>query len=126
MFSLTRSRNVVLAPDVREPGLDVVGVVDVHAAPGQEPEKQRELGDREEQKEGVLDDSWQRVPQDGRHVQQRDDRRVVHDLAGDDADDGDHHRPADERPIRNCIHGESLRFVYRVFAPQTLLTQNWL
>ena len=35
--------HVVLAPDVGEPGLDVVGEVDVHPAPGQEPEDGDEL-----------------------------------------------------------------------------------
>src|SRR6185437_5186282 len=78
--------HVILAPHVGEPGLDVVGVVDVDAAPGKEPEQQRELGDREQQQEGVLYDGGQRVPQDRRDEDQRRERRVVHDLAGQDGD----------------------------------------
>ncbi len=39
-------QDVILAPDVGEPGLDVLGEVHLHAAAGQEPEQQRELPDR--------------------------------------------------------------------------------
>ena len=91
-------QDVVLTPDVGEPGLDVVRVVDVHPAPGQEPEQQPELGDGEEQQEGVLDEGRQRVPQDRRDLRQRGERRVVHDLAGDDGDDNDNQHPAENPP----------------------------
>jgi hypothetical protein len=57
---------------------------------------QRELGDGEEQQEGVLDEGRQRVPQDPRDEHDGVERRVVHDLAGDDRDDGEHHHPADD------------------------------
>jgi hypothetical protein len=107
--------HVVLAPHVGEPGLDVVGVVDVDAAPGQEPEQQAELGDREEQVDRVLEEGRQVVPQDRRDGHQRGYRRLVGDLARDDADDGDHHHPADDpadpmpRPRRELALRQPIR-----------------
>ncbi len=67
-------QHVVLAPDVREPRLDVVGEVHVDAAPGQQPENPDELHGDEEEAEHELQDERQVVPEQRRGTQQREDR----------------------------------------------------
>ena len=56
----------VLAPDVGEAGLDVVGAVDVDAAARQEPEHGDELADDEEEPEHHLEDERQASRRDRR------------------------------------------------------------
>ena len=53
--------DVVLAPDVGEAGVDVVRVVGVDAAPGEQPEQPDELERDEEEREQQLQDQRQRL-----------------------------------------------------------------
>jgi len=104
--------HVVLAPDVGEPGLDVVGVVDVDTAPGQEPEQQGELRDGQAQDKDDLEYERERAPRERGDPRQRQERRRVDDLARDDPDDGEDDDPADDpgdpelRPGREVSVGE--------------------
>jgi hypothetical protein len=58
---LDLGEHVVLAPDIGEPGLDVVGKVDVYAAAREEPEQPDELKDDDEEVEDELDCKRQRL-----------------------------------------------------------------
>jgi hypothetical protein len=84
--------HVVLAPDVGKPGLDVVGVVDIHPAAGHEPEDGGELAHDDQEQQDDLQHERQHVPDELGSAEQREDRRGVDDLAGHHGDD---HYPED-------------------------------
>ena len=90
--------HVVLTPDVGEPGLDVVGKVDVDPAAGHEPEEGDELEHDEQERECDLQHERQHVPDELRRLEQRQDRRRVDDLAGHDGDDRDPEDPGQHPP----------------------------
>ena len=72
--------HVVLAPDVGEAGVDVVRVVGVDAAPGEQPEQPDELERDEEEREQQLQDQRQRLEEQRGRLEERQDRRGVEDL----------------------------------------------
>ena len=106
--------HVVLAPDIREPGLDVVGVVHVDSAPGHEPEEGDELEHHEQERERDLQHVWQHVPDQLGSFEQREQGRGVNDLPGDHRDHGDPEHPlqqprhAEPGPVRDPAVGDPL------------------
>ena len=90
--------HVILAPDVGEPGLDVVGVVHVHPAAGHEPEEGDELEHDEQERKSDLQHERQHVPDQLRRAEQRQDRRGVDDLADHHGQDHDPQHPGQDPP----------------------------
>ena len=76
--------HVVLAPDVGEPGVDVVRVVGVDAAAGEQPEQPDELERDEEEREQQLQDQRQGLEEQRGRLEERQDRRGVQDLGRHD------------------------------------------
>ena len=92
----------ILSPDVAEPGLDVVGEIDVGPAAGEEIEEGSELEDDEKHAEEQLEDERQRLEDAPGQLEERGDRRLVEYGAG-------RYRDEDER---NDDHrGEKIRSV---------------
>jgi hypothetical protein len=85
--------HVVLAPDVGEPGLDVVREVGLDTALRQEPEDGHELADGDDEEQHHLRDERQRLNQQRRRLEQRDHRRAAGHLAEHDRDDRDPEQP---------------------------------
>jgi len=81
--------HVVLAPDVGEPRLDVVREVRLDPAAGHEPEDAEDLHDAEQQAEGQLQGERRGLQQQRGSLEDRDDRRLVDDLADHEGDHGD-------------------------------------
>ncbi len=90
---LDPGQDVVLAPDVGEPGLDVLGEVDVHAAAGEKPEDHYELADREQHEQEDLEHERDRVPDVAGDGHDSVEDGVVADPGVDEGEDRESRHP---------------------------------
>ena len=107
-------QHVVLSPHIGKAGLDVVRVVDVDPAAGQEPEDRNELEHDDKQDREDLQQHRKDLPQDRGRLEERENRRGVEEGRRDNREHRDpehplqHPREAEARPVAEPAVGEPL------------------